>query len=86
MDYRSIIVAIDAEIAKLTRVRSLLAAGEKLDAILALNGASKKVSIKNPAKRVMSPEARERIAAAQRKRWAKTRRAAKRAGTATVNA
>jgi hypothetical protein len=28
-------------------------------------------------KRVMSPEAREKIAAAQRKRWAKTKKAAK---------
>ena len=33
----------------------------------------------NKTKRVMSPEAREKIAAAQRKRWAKTKKAAPKA-------
>jgi len=81
MDYQAIIVAIDAEIAKLKEVRSLLALNGKLDAVLGLKGTAKKVNIKTATKRVMSPEARERIAAAQRKRWAKKRRAAKKASS-----
>lgn len=58
---------------------------EALEAELAalLGGSSKSVkSIKEPktpkakkTKRVMSPEAREKIAAAQRKRWAKAKKA-----------
>jgi len=61
---------------------------EKLDALEAelaslLGGSSKSVkSVKEPkaskakkTKRVMSPEAREKIAAAQRKRWAKAKKA-----------
>jgi hypothetical protein len=64
----SILAQIDSEIAKLTQVRSLLAG----------SGGSKSVAgrkaRKAPAKakkaRVLSPEARKRIADAQRKRWA----------------
>ena len=63
---------------------------EKLDALEAelaaiLGGSSKPAkSAKEPkapnekkTKRVMSPEAREKIAAAQRKRWAKSKKADK---------
>ncbi len=81
MNYSSILIAIDAEIAKLKEVRSLLALSGKLDGILGLKGTARKTNIKKPVKRVMSPEARERIAAAQRKRWAKKRRAAKKASS-----
>ena len=35
---------------------------------------------KAAVKRILSPEAKERIAAAQRKRWAATKRAAKKTG------
>lgn len=62
---------------------------EKLDELHAelaalLGGSSKPAkSVKEPkapkakkTKRVMSPEAREKIAAAQRKRWAKSKKAA----------
>jgi hypothetical protein len=67
MDTRSIIAAVDEEIARLRQVRSMLSGG-------GFPGPFKK---KTGAKRVMSAEARERIAAAQRKRWAKQKRAAK---------
>jgi len=40
---------------------------------------TEKPAKKKKGKRTMSPEAREKIAAAQRKRWAKTKRAAKKA-------
>jgi hypothetical protein len=87
---------IDAEIAKLTQVRSLLAHAGKIAAkIVAIKTkikerktrlAAAKVAARKPAKaavkaaakesararkpRVLSPEARQRIADAQRKRWA----------------
>ena len=63
---------------------------EKLDALeaelaailggssaLAKNAKEPKAPKEKKTKRVMSPEAREKIAAAQRKRWAKTKRADK---------
>jgi hypothetical protein len=40
-------------------------------------GSGESVGIKAPKKRLLSPEARERIAAAQKKRWAAARRAKK---------
>lgn len=63
---------------------------EKLDALNAelasiMGGSGKKVKAakadkpkaEKKTKRTMSPEAREKIAAAQRKRWAKSKKAAK---------
>ena len=65
----SILAQIDAEIARLTQARSLLA---NLGTVSV--SASKKtatpVKAKKRKKRVLSPEARKRIADAQRKRWA----------------
>jgi hypothetical protein len=77
MANNSILSLIDAEIAKLTQVRSLLAttgkAADKVTKHLAkaakAEKAVKKVK-KTKKRRVLSPEARERIAAAQRQRWA----------------
>ena len=83
----SILSLIDAEIARLTQVRSLLANVGKVDlkiserknkktAVAAKVKGVKAVkavkSVKAKAKktRVLSPEARKRIADAQRKRWA----------------
>jgi hypothetical protein len=62
MEVNGIIRGIDEELARLQQVRALLAGK---------NGFSP------PKKRHLSAEARERIAAAQRKRWAKQKRAAK---------
>lgn len=64
MSHQQILAAIDDEIRRLQQVRKLLqgSAGDKLAGKLR-NG--KRV------RRTLSPEARERIAAAQRRRWAK---------------
>jgi hypothetical protein len=76
----SIIALIDDEIARLTQVRSLLAttgkatakATERLTkkAVKAVRGVKAAPAIKAKKRRVLSPEARQRIADAQRKRWA----------------
>lgn len=78
----SVIAQIDAEIARLTQVRSLLA-NAGTSAVVVQNGKAKKAA-KAPAKaaktrkkRVLSAEARKRIADAQRKRWASQKTKAK---------
>jgi hypothetical protein len=67
----SVIAQIDAEIARLNQVRALLSSAGKTTAP-AHNGRAKKTSAKSTTrrKRILSPEARKRIADAQRKRWA----------------
>jgi hypothetical protein len=67
MDNKSMVTAIDDEIARLKQVRSLLGGG----------GFPGPFKAKKRAKRFMSTEARARIAAAQRKRWAAQKKAAK---------
>jgi hypothetical protein len=69
METSAIILSIDSELATLRQVRELL--------IGTSNGHAPRVTRKRQY--VMSAEAREKIAAAQRKRWAKQRRAAKKA-------
>jgi hypothetical protein len=73
MPIETILAQIDAEIARLTQVRSLLAHTGKI-ADKTSDRKPKKVPAKTKAKvkktRVLSPEARKRIADAQRKRWA----------------
>jgi hypothetical protein len=73
MAIESIIAQIDAEIARLTQVRSLLANTGKVTT-KAAERKNKKATAKAKSKvkktRVLSPEARKRIADAQRKRWA----------------
>jgi hypothetical protein len=68
MDTNQIIEAIDAEITRLEEAKRLLdsarAAGRRTES-------AKKV----PEKRTMSAEGRARIAAAQKARWAKQKRA-----------
>ena len=71
MAIESILVEIDAEIARLTQIRTLLAntgivAGKEAGT-KAKKAAAK---VKGKKTRVLSPEARKRIADAQRKRWA----------------
>jgi hypothetical protein len=74
MDTTKLIAEIDAEIARLQQVKSLLT-----DTITKRSAGRSKISEAASArqKRRLSPEARERIAAAQRKRWATVKRAAK---------
>jgi hypothetical protein len=72
----TIISLIDAEIARLTQVRALLASTGKVSAKLTAKNLKKVVAAspagkaKSKKSRVLSPEARKRIAEAQRKRWA----------------
>ena len=70
MNREQIIAAIDDEILRLQQVRKLLqtTTGSRL--------LSTGPTAKTPKKRVLSPEARQRIAAAQKRRWAKQKAAA----------
>ena len=63
----SIIAQIDAEILRLTQARILLVG---LGSTTALNSIRAVGKIKKRKKRVLSPEARKRIADAQHRRWA----------------
>jgi hypothetical protein len=69
MSIESILAEIDAEIARLTQVRSLLAGSGRVAAPIA-ERKPKKTTGKIRKKRVLSADARKRIADAQRKRWA----------------
>jgi hypothetical protein len=69
MTIDSILSQLDAEIARLTQVRTLLASSAKTTSKLALPKAGK-AGAKRRKKRVLSADARKRIADAQRKRWA----------------
>jgi hypothetical protein len=71
MSIDSILAQIDAEIATLTHARSLLANTGKVSTKVTEPAAKKTTAkAKKRKKRVLSPEARKRIADAQRKRWA----------------
>jgi hypothetical protein len=72
MQINHLLAAIDAEIARLQQARSLLSGG-------GTGTRGGKAAHTKPAsvKRTLSPEARKRIADAQRKRWAAQRKAAK---------
>lgn len=74
----NLVKEIDAAIATLTRIRVLAVASTGVAA-----KAQKQVSSVRPAKRLLSADAREAIANAQRKRWAKVRRQKKQAERAT---
>ncbi len=74
MDTRSLVAAIDAEISRLQQVKSLLSGGARAQAIK-LPAAVK--ASKPTKRRKLSAAARAKIAAAQRERWAKFRKAAK---------
>jgi hypothetical protein len=66
----SILAQLDAEIARLTHVRSLLTSSGKVTARLPERKNAKGAATKARKKRVLSADARKRIADAQRKRWA----------------
>jgi hypothetical protein len=71
MSSETILSLIDAEIERLTKVRSLLAnAGKVSDKIILPKVPKTKAATKTRKKRILSPDARKRIAEAQRKRWA----------------
>jgi hypothetical protein len=64
----TILAQIDSEIARLTQVRSLLAGSGSASSVTERK--TRKAPVKAKKSRVLSPEARKRIADAQRKRWA----------------
>jgi|WetSurMetagenome_2_1015567.scaffolds.fasta_scaffold93010_4 hypothetical protein len=78
----NLVKELDAAIALLTRVRTLAVAGETAEATS--SKAVKTTASKKPVKRVLSTSAREAIAAAQKKRWAKVRRQKKQAERAAL--
>jgi len=69
MNREQIIAAIDEEISRLQQVRKLLQSATGRVITTGVAG-------KAPKKRILSPEARQRIAAAQKRRWAKQKAAA----------
>jgi hypothetical protein len=77
MGIDSILAEIDAEIARLTEARALLASMGSATPSATKGKAAKKAAKKAGKKRVLSAEARKRIADAQRKRWAAQRAKAK---------
>jgi hypothetical protein len=73
MDISRLVVELNKEIARLQEARDLLSGG-----VTGTRG-NNKAPAKKAVRRVLSPEARARIAAAQKKRWAATKKAAKKA-------
>lgn len=76
MTIDSILAEIDAEIARLTQARKLLAGAGKV-AVAPTGAKAKTTAAKKTSARVLSPEARKRIADAQRRRWAAQKSKAK---------
>lgn len=72
----SILAEIDAEIARLTQARKLLAGATGAQKFTSTAKAGKAAAPPR-RKRVLSAEARKRIADAQRRRWAAQRKAKK---------
>jgi hypothetical protein len=84
MNTEAIIEQIDAEISKLQQAKALLngATSTPVKRAPGRPKASSQVAepvVSTPAKRAMSSEGKAKIAEAQRKRWAKSKRAAKKA-------
>ena len=79
MNTDEIISAIDSEIAKLHEARFLLSgySDPTPSSVKKGPGRPKKTITTKPVKRVLSPEARARIAAGQKKRWAVRNKATK---------
>jgi len=71
MDRKQILEAINEEISRLERVRELLSStnGHRV-----LKAAVRSSEAHAPKKRILSEEARNRIAQAQKRRWAKHRK------------
>ncbi len=84
MDITKIIEQIDSQISKLQEAKALLTGAVKKNGPGRPKknaGSSIPANVK-PAKRTMSAEGKAKIAAAQQARWAKVRRAAKKAAKA----
>ncbi len=79
MNIQDIVVEIDAEISRLQQVKALLTGSSATEKRKAGRPANTSLAGKARTRRTLSAEARERIAAAQRARWAKSKKAAKKA-------
>jgi hypothetical protein len=80
MQTNDIIAQLDADIARLQQAKALLngATTKRSPGRPAANAtAAPQATAVAPKKHTLSPEARAKIAAAQKKRWAKVRKAAK---------
>jgi hypothetical protein len=73
METSAILAAIDAEIQRLQHARSLLSR----DTVARRGPGRPKGAYTSPKRRQLSPEARAKIAAAQRARWAKAKKTTK---------
>ena len=82
MDTNKIVLEIDAEISRLQRARALLA-GTNAGKPKPRASASASLSSNKPV-RTLSDAARAKISAAQKARWAKSKRAAKKEASATA--
>ena len=78
----SLVTEIDAAIALLTRVRAMAVSNNTPQGMITI--AKKQAVASRPVKRALSAEAREAIATAQKKRWAKVRRLKKQAERAAL--
>lgn len=76
MAIENVISELDLEIVRLTQARNLLV-GDEGGASFSRSANGAKPTGAPRKKRVLSPEARAKIAAAQKKRWAKQKSAAK---------
>ena len=86
MNIRDIVVEIDAEIAKLQQVKALLTGTSTTEMRKPGRPANASLAGKARTRRTLSAEARERIAVAQRARWAKSKKALKKAARGTAAA
>jgi len=86
MSLEEIISQIDAEIAALTNARTLLSGLSSAKRGLGRPKTAKVPPAAKPKTRVLSPEARKRIADAQKKRWAAQKKAAKKSAVKKTSA
>lgn len=77
MNTESIITQIDAEISRLQQAKTILSGVSVKKLVGRPTGSRQEAATAKPAKRVMSAEGKARVAAAQKARWAKVRKAAK---------
>jgi hypothetical protein len=88
MDTQAIIAALDKKIARLQEVKTLLAAANataltgnlkrspgRPKKAASVDSLKKATSVVAPTKRVVSAEAKEKMVAAEKARWAKTKKA-----------
>ena len=83
MNIQDIVVEIDVEISRLQQVKTLLTGASTTGKRKPGRPANASLAGKAKIRRTLSVEAREKIAAAQRARWAKSKKAAKKAAPST---